>query len=284
MDNTGRILQTVSNRLGGIGGIAALALGGSRARGIADADSDIDVGIYYRGSRPFSITELEAAAQEIDDRHVSGLVTGFGQWGPGVDGGGWLTIEGYHVDLLYRDLERVEAAIAECRSGNVVTYYQLGHPLGFHNHMFMAEVDACVPLHDPKGELRDLKALCTPYPANLKTALIRKHLFDADFELRVAEKPAARGDVLCVSGFLLRAVGFLTQVLYALNERYYTGEKRALAPIESFAIGPPGFKTRAEEPLARPGATSGELASSVAAVRELHDSVAALCPPTTANS
>ena len=277
MDQIEHVLKTVTSRIARVSGIAALALGGSRARGVADEDSDVDVGVYYRGSRPFSISELDAAASEIDDRHASGLVSNFGEWGPGVDGGGWLIIEGLHVDLLYRDLERVEAAIAECRSGKVVTQYQLGHPLGFHNHMWMAEIDVCRPLYEPGGDLKRLKAMIRPYPDSLKQALIRKHLFDSDFELRIAEKPAARADVLCVTGYLLRAAGFLTQVLYALNERYYINEKRALAVTDSFAIQPRGYRATIEGVLAKPGATPPDLASSVAAMRQLHNSIALLC-------
>src|SRR3712207_8687536 len=36
------------------------------------------------------------------------VVTAPGGWGPWVDGGGWLTIDGSAVDWIYRDLDRVE--------------------------------------------------------------------------------------------------------------------------------------------------------------------------------
>jgi len=42
------------------------------------------------------------------------LVTRFGAWGAGVNGGGWLRIDAHHVDLLYRDLRRVRAVIEQC--------------------------------------------------------------------------------------------------------------------------------------------------------------------------
>ena len=42
-------------------------------------------------------------------------VTELGVWGPWVDGGGWLRIDGIPVDWIYRDLERVRAAWEDAR-------------------------------------------------------------------------------------------------------------------------------------------------------------------------
>ncbi len=96
------ICERVVARLAAIKAIRAVALGGSRARGTAREDSDIDLALYYDRSTPFPIEQLNAAARELDDRHADGLVTPPGAWGPGVNGGGWLLIGGRHVDFLYR--------------------------------------------------------------------------------------------------------------------------------------------------------------------------------------
>ncbi|RVX41729.1 nucleotidyltransferase-like protein [Nonomuraea polychroma] len=42
-------LHAVAARLAGVPGVAAVVLGGSRARGTHRPDSDIDLGLYYRG-------------------------------------------------------------------------------------------------------------------------------------------------------------------------------------------------------------------------------------------
>ena len=63
-------------------------LGGSQARGTADANSDIDIGLYYEPDQPFSVDQPGGAAEELDERHAPGLVTHFGDWGPGVNGDG----------------------------------------------------------------------------------------------------------------------------------------------------------------------------------------------------
>src|SRR5260370_4016277 len=109
-----QILSHVVVRVSNIDGVKAIMLGGSRARGTADERSDIDLGIYYDGKSPFSIPALGAAAKDLDDRHSDNLVTSFGEWGPAVNGGGWLEIRGHHVDFLYREIGAVHDPIEDC--------------------------------------------------------------------------------------------------------------------------------------------------------------------------
>jgi predicted nucleotidyltransferase len=106
------VCQAVVARLERISGIVAIVLGGSHARGTARPDSDVDIGLYYEPDSPFSIDDLTSAARDLNDRHADNLMTQFGDWGPGVNGGGWLEIEGRKVDLLYRDLRRVRGRSA----------------------------------------------------------------------------------------------------------------------------------------------------------------------------
>ncbi|MBV8362017.1 MAG: nucleotidyltransferase domain-containing protein, partial [Deltaproteobacteria bacterium] len=60
------ICERIAERLASIAGIKAVALGGSRARGTAHEDSDIDLGLYYDPGEPFEIEALDAAACELD--------------------------------------------------------------------------------------------------------------------------------------------------------------------------------------------------------------------------
>jgi hypothetical protein len=265
------LLDRVVGRVGLIEGVAAIALGGSRARGTADEHSDVDLGIYYDSERPFSIDALDRAARDLDDRHASGLLTQFGAWGPGVNGGGWLIVDGRHVDFLYRDLRTVARAIEQCLRGQVETVYQLGHPMGFQNQIWAGETNACRPLFDPSGALSELKAKVIEYPDALRRALVPKHLFDADFELAIAEKPAARGDVSYVGGCMFRSTGFMTLVLFALNRRFYMNEKGAFELSRSFEIRPQGFHAAIARTLGHAGQSPAELKRSVARMRQAHE-------------
>jgi predicted nucleotidyltransferase len=263
------IVHRVVARVARVRGVRAIVLGGSRARGTADAHSDIDLGIYYDSRRPFGIGDLERAAGELDDQHRRGLLTPFGAWGPGVDGGGWLVIEGRHVDFLYRDLNVVRRAIDDCRAGKPASIYQLGHPLGFHNQIHAGEVSVCRPIYDPDGVLRALKRGVARYPAALRRAIVTKHMFDAAFELAIAGKPALRGDTMYVAGCLFRAAGFMTLVVYALNRRWWLNEKGALAETRSFPIAPPRFQATIAAVLGSVGRDERAMGRSIARMKSL---------------
>ena len=259
----------MAERLGAIDGVVGIALGGSLARGTADARSDVDIGIFYRPERPPSLTALDALAKEIDDRHRPGLVTDYGEWGPWINGGAWLQIDGRHVDWLYRDLDRVGRTVEDCRAGRITCDYQPGHPHGFHNHIYMAEVHFARPLYDPHGVLTELRARTDPYPPALRAAIVDRYLWEAGFALDVAESPAERGDTFHVTGCLFRSVACLIQVLFALNERYFVNEKGSLVAVKSFAVQPPRFYEVASEVLAQPGGEAGALRAGLTRLREL---------------
>jgi len=263
------IFSLVVRRVAKLDGVAAIVLGGSRARGNADERSDIDLGIYYHGANPFSTATLGEAAQELDDRHLDGLVTSFGEWGPGVNGGGWLEIRGHHVDFIYREIGAVREAIEDCIAGRPRSIYQLGHPLGFHMQIYAGEVHVCRPLFDRAGTLAELKSLVSEYPEKFRAAAVAKHLFDAEFEISTAAKPAERADVMYVAGCLFRAAGFMTLVLYALNRRFFLNEKGAFAESRRFAIKPARFHDTAASVLGSIGATSAELSASVESFQRL---------------
>lgn len=129
--NSEPLLARLVDGLSRVPGVRALALGGSRARGSADAGSDYDIGLYYEPREPFNVALLRKVVVGLDDAGPAASVTPIGAWGQWINGGGWLTVDGVRVDLLYRDLQRVRAVIADCREGRIERHYQPGHPHAF---------------------------------------------------------------------------------------------------------------------------------------------------------
>ena len=155
-DPVSAVLDRVVAELAPIADLRALALGGSWARGTARPDSDLDVGLYYRDAAAFEVEAVRACAARLDpgpDR----VVTGFGEWGPWVDGGAWLVVDGRRVDLLYRSFDRIEATLAAARRGEHEWHFGQQPPFGFHGPTLLAELAICRPLHDPQGELAKAK-------------------------------------------------------------------------------------------------------------------------------
>jgi predicted nucleotidyltransferase len=270
------LADQVAARLGKIDGVVAVSLGGSWARGSADNRSDIDLGIYYRADHRPALRLLRQLAQELDDRHPPDAVTDFGSWGPWINGGGGLVVEGHRVDWVYRDLDLVAQVIGECRGGRAVCYYQPGYPHGFHNYVYMSEVHYARPLYDPTGSISSLQLLTIPFPPRLKRTLIRTYLWEAGFVLDTCRKAADRGDVCYVVGCLYRCIACLVQVLFALNERYFLNEKGSVQAVGTFALCPAGFEQVATGMLARPGNTPDQLRASIDQLADLQVAVRGL--------
>jgi hypothetical protein len=242
--NDEALLSRLVAALAPVPGIEAIALGGSRARGTATASSDYDIGLYYRGRRPIDIAALSTVAASLDDRGAKAEVTPLGGWGPWIDGGGWLRIDGIHVDLLYRDLDRVTTAIDDAQAGRVEPHYQPGHPHAFLPTIYVGEAANARRLHDPAGSLAALQARTTPYPPALAAALHKRFAWEASFALANARKSLDHGDVSYLAGCAFRAVASLCQVLFALNGKWLLNEKGAVAAVDGFALKPADFSRR----------------------------------------
>lgn len=246
MDKVELILERVTKRVSLIPGLLGIVLGGSRARGTNTEESDIDVGLYYESDEILDLPALNAAARELDDDSREDLVTPPGSWGNWVNGGGWLTIDTMHVDLILRDIRRVERATLDCTEGHVSSHYQPGHPHAYHNVMYMGELAVSRVLWDKGGAIGRLKSLTTPYPEALQKALIGFFSFEAGFSLTLAKDNAVREDLYYVSAHLVRAVSALNQVLFALNGEYCLNEKKAVKMIDGFCFHPADYKMRVE--------------------------------------
>jgi hypothetical protein len=264
----------VVDRLAAVPGIAAIVLGGSRARGNAAPSSDYDLGLYYRPDCPPDIPALAQAAAELVDVPRPDLVTPLGGWGPWINGGGWLDIQGQRVDLLYRDLGRVAQIAEECRAGRVEVAYQPGHPHGFVNAIYLGEVAICRVLWDPQNVLGPLKVQAHPYPPRLKQAILDKFRWEIRFALETAVKAAARGDTSYVAGCCFRATACMMQVLFAHNEQYLLNEKGAVALAATFPHCPPDLVRRVGAAFAHLAAPSS-LPAALTALTALADDVSA---------
>lgn len=257
------LAQDIADRLGKIKGIEAVALGGSLARGEGHPDSDIDLGLYYDPNHPPSVKDLNQLASELDDSHASNLITEFGEWGTWVNGGGWLTINKRPVDWLYRDISFVSKVINDCQAGKTSCYYYPGHPHGFHDHYYLAEIYYCRALYDAKNVLTSFKEKVKQYPPLLKKTLIEKYLWEASFSLQTSIKAAKRADIFYVHGCLSRCVACLIQVLFALNERYINNEKGAIQIADAFLLRPNNFKAIVSTILANLGNNDHELLANI---------------------
>jgi len=234
-------LGELAARLAEVPGVTAVLLGGSRARGTHTPDSDTDLGVYYR--RPLDVAALGELARAVGG--PAARVTPVGEWGPWVDGGGWLTVDGAAVDWIYRDVDRVARAWAEAEQGRYAFHAQTGHPLGVPDFAYAGEVALGVVLADPAGELAALRARMRVYPPALSEALVAG-LWEADFLVGVARKAVPRGDAAYLAGCLFRLAGVCAHALHGAAGRWLINEKGAIAAAAALPGAPPRFRQRVE--------------------------------------
>jgi Nucleotidyltransferase domain len=265
-------LTALADRLVEVPGVVGVMLGGSRARDDFAPDSDYDLGLYYRP--PLDIAGLGRLAVEVAGPDAR--VTEPGAWGPWVDGGGWLSIDGVATDWIYRDVDRVRVSWRDAQFGRYAFHQQVGHPLGVPDFAYAGEVALGIVLADPTGELTDLQRSCRDYPDALRRALI-DGLGEAEFLLSVAGKAVARRDTAYVVGCLFRIVGLCAHALHGNTKRWLINEKGAVDAAGRLPEAPPDFTRRAHELLGSAGWTADSLAAAVDAAKRLLEDVSRSC-------
>jgi predicted nucleotidyltransferase len=269
------LLERLVDKLSRTAGVSAIVLGGSYASGTHHEASDIDIGVYYSESKPFSIADIQRIAEEVSVSRTA-TVTGFYEWGAWVNGGAWLHTPHGKVDFLYRNLEQVQRTIAEAQEGITHHDYDQQPTHGFYSVIYLSEIQICIPLYDPEGVIAKLKGSVEVYPPKLKQRVIADSLWAAEFTLLHARGFAAQGDIYNTVGCLTRVTSNNTQALFALNERYFIRDKQVLETVATFPILPSSYIPQINKLLANPGSTVEALTKTVADLEHAWYSVVSL--------
>jgi hypothetical protein len=199
----------MAERLASLRGVVAVVLGGSRALGNARADSDFDLGVYYRGE-----IDLTALAE-------FGAVYPPGTWGRIMNGGAWLTIDAVRIDVLLRDLDVVDALCARAEQGSFDIDALLGYAAGVPTYSVLAERAVAVPLFGRTVTGAD-------YPTRLAGTAPERWRFNAGFSFDYAAKHAARADVIGTAAMVGRAALEEAHARLSENAKWVLNEKGML--------------------------------------------------------
>jgi len=232
-----KLLDNITGELKLIKEVVAVTLGGSYAVGLATDDSDLDIGIYYSEQAPFDIEKVRFIAEKFaGDENPT--VTGFYEWGPWVNGGAWINTANGKVDLLYKNIEQIRETIDNAQKGIYKNDFEQQPPYGFSSIIFLAESYNSLQLYDPAGVIEELKNSVRQYPQKLKQSVIQQSLWSAEFTIWQAQAFSKKEDVYNTVGCLTRTIKNIVSALFAINEIYPMGDKRALQILESSEIKP----------------------------------------------
>lgn len=215
------LAQEIADRYAAIPEVEAVAMAGSRALGAADADSDIDLYVYYPhypDGVPVAARAAIAAARSVEpeiDNQFHGPEDAWRETASGVS----VDVMFWHVpwieDQLDRVLRRHEAS--------------LGYSTCFWHTVRVSRV-----LFDRRGWFHSLKDKAEqPYPEALRRAivamnhpLLRRTAWSYRRQIETAVK---RGDLVSVQHRVTALLAGYFDILFAVNRLPHPGEKRLLA-------------------------------------------------------
>jgi hypothetical protein len=190
-------------------GAIAIVLGGSRGQGAVDAESDWDLGVYYRGT--IDLTALEAR----------GTVYPPGSWGRIMNGGAWLSCGGRKVDVLLRDLDVVEYWTRRAELGQYDVDALLGYVAGVPTYSLCAELASCTVL---RGDV----PTSSPFPLRLGVTAPPRWRYHRSFSLDHARMHARRGNVVGAVAQAAKAVMEEAHARVCERARWVLNEKRLI--------------------------------------------------------
>jgi hypothetical protein len=231
-----------------------IALGGAHAKGVDDAESDIDLYLFTRQTLP---NNERARLCEQFSRDITELIC----WGDAREDGAFtqtgsdFLYRGRKIECWSRETGSIDAIIGECQRGIVRQDLVTWTVMGFYNHCALSDLRNMQPVDDPFGLLARWKAEVSVYPPRLREAIITRHLGAAKFWPQNFHYKSAveRCDVIYTCGIVQQVVHNLIQVIFALNETYFPGDKKLEIALSHLPVQPPDFAARARR-LLSPGA------------------------------
>lgn len=216
------LAQQIADEYAALPTVAAVAIAGSQATGLADAGSDIDLYVYSREPLPLearrAIATGAASRAEVDNQF----------WEPGDE---WVdAATGIHVDVMFRSPawieEQLDRVLRRCEAS-------VGYSTCFWHNVLTSQV-----LYDPHGWFAALQAEARqPYPEPLRRAIVAKNhpilwqtLSSYRYQL---DRAIAHDDPVSINHRVAALLASYFDILFAVNRLPHPGEKRLLAIAEA---------------------------------------------------
>jgi hypothetical protein len=206
-------------------GKRAITIGGSTGKGIFDSNSDLDFRIFH---------ERELLWPDKDPKPWKLIWAKVAKWKE----------RGINIDGVWpRPIDQIEAALQRAVAGEIEIDPKVWSVWGYH---LLTDIDNQFIIEDPDGVIAGWQTLLHPFPPKLKEALLKKHLgslryWRTDYHYK---NKVLRGDPVFLAALSARLAHDIMQVLFALNERYFSGDGANLVFAKSFAIKPENLDER----------------------------------------
>ena len=224
------ILQRIVTAIADLPGIAAIALGGSTAAGLADDSSDFDLYVYYHQPLAAAADRAVRLRPLADEGTLEVDIPTFGLEDH-------LHVQHKLIELVYLDLDRLNAEVTQAYGAGMSSE-------GYTTALLYILVRSPV-LHDATGEVMELRErLRAGYPEPTRARLLREHPELLRYYLELLRISQQREDLLFVQHMRYNLHMIFFNLLFALNRLYHPGGKRLLIHAQRCAVQPANLATR----------------------------------------
>ncbi len=218
-------------------GRCSIALAGAHAKGVADDDSDIDIYLFVDDTKPYQERlDIVKTFADFDKPIYISKQYDDTPWGGNMD----FHYQGIPVEVVVRTFANVEKRINECFEGYFEIIPATWTSNGYYTFIFLSEISFIVPVYETDNFIGYYKDKLQEYPSLLKKTIIKRFYFRANtwldnFHYKSAVK---RKDVLFTSPIVMHTILDMIQIIYALNEKYFTGDKKLYDSLKQLKYCP----------------------------------------------
>lgn len=215
----------------------SIALAGAHAKATVDEESDIDIYLFVEETKPYE-ERLTIIKQFADLNRPIYMSKQFdeAQWGGSLD----FYYQGTPIEVVIRTFANEEKRIHECMQGTFEIIPATWTSNGYYTFIYLSELSFIVPLDDSTHFINNWKDQIKDYPLLLKKAIIKRFYARANVWLNNFHYKSAihRLDTLFTAPIVLHTILDMIQIIYALNEKYYMGDKKCQQALEKLDYCP----------------------------------------------
>lgn len=224
--------------------VVSVVIGGSLARGFTDMVSDIEMYVYYEKNIPSEenirkiLKKLNAKLTRSKKIHWYHSAWGYHTF---------FAFNGIKFELGYRDIHEFFVRMQNFKSGLILPKHGIHDtPFGHYESGVASCISESKILIDKKGQLQELKDYLDDYHSDhLRDETFQYYIKDAKTITTMKTKYATmRNDHYNFNACVARSIRSLVICIFALNNRYYPGDKFNGRYINTFKIKPKDFKKR----------------------------------------
>jgi predicted nucleotidyltransferase len=219
-------------------GDMTITLAGAHAKGLADELSDIDIYLYYEAPNSYE-TNKQIITKFADNGNILFMTRDHvsAEFG----GSYCFHYRGTLVEVTTRLYKNALKRIYESINGHfeiIPTDWTIN---GYYTFTYASEISYVKPVWDSSRFIENMKKIIYPYPQTLKKKIIEvfgQRMMYAPFHNYEYINAIKRRDLFMVNYFVTSTLLSMVQVIYALNNAYFTGDKQITKKLAALPYCP----------------------------------------------